>query len=103
MAPCLDGSDSHQCVFDDIQCLFICEACGAVVSRDESVFEVNFLDGIPTSSRVHDADNSAEGVSAATMVSQLETCVSLALEALQPMPQLAAADAGLDYNLWMTT
>ena len=70
MALCLDGSSNHEhCVFDDVQCLLICELCGAVVSRDESVFEVSFADGVPTSSRVHDQGSlPAEGVSASTVV-----------------------------------
>ena len=70
MAPCVDGSSDHEhCVFDDVQCLLICELCGAVVFRDDSVFEVAFADGMPTSTRVHDeGSTSSDQVTANTVV-----------------------------------
>ena len=70
MALCVNGSSDHEhCVFDDVQCLFICELCGAVVSRDDSVFEVAFADGMPTSTRVHDNGTaSTDQVAANTVV-----------------------------------
>ena len=70
MALCVNGSSEHEhCVFDDVQCLLICELCGAVVSRDDSVFEVAFADGMPTSTRVHDeGSTSSDQVTANTVV-----------------------------------
>ena len=55
--------------FDDVQCLLVCEACGCVLSSDESHSMISWVDGRPTSQAVYDPPEEVQGVSSETVVS----------------------------------